>query len=225
MSVFDRHRLTAALHGAFDRPVLRSLGRRGYSALRRASFALSPARGRGAVVFAGDSLIDQWSTLAEDFPGLETVNRGIGGDGALELLLRFPEDVLALRPCAVVILVGTNDLAQGEAPERVAETLRRLLALAAESDVPAVVCLLPPRTKEPGLFPEKIRELNALIGLAPAAAVCDAFTPLATEDGGPREECFVDGLHLNAAGYRELKAALAPHLADFRNGAKLIESQ
>lgn len=209
MAAFDRRRFIA---------LLRSLARRGYSAVRRPRFARSAAADRGAVVFAGDSLIDRWTTLAEDFPALKVANRGISGDTSRDLLDRFQKDVLSCRPRAVVILIGTNDLSAGDAPERVLERLRGVLALAAGT--PVVVCRVLPRTKEPGRFPEEIRELNALIDRLPSnAAICDAFTALADADGGPREGFFVDGLHLTSAGYRALKAALAPHLADFSASA------
>jgi lysophospholipase L1-like esterase len=213
MAAFDRHRILNEASRAGG-PFIRSLGRRLYSALRRATFALS-ARGRGRVVFAGDSLIEQWTTLAEDFPSLKTVNRGVSGDGSAELLERFREDVLACRPRAVVMLIGTNDLARGASPAAVAERLEEILAL---SEFPVVVCRVLPRSEEPGRFPEKIRELNALIDRLPSGrpgvAVCDAFTPLADDGGAPRERCFTDGLHLSSLGYGALKAALEPHLRE-----------
>lgn len=216
MAAFDRRALLAAL---------RSLARSGYSAVRRPGFALAAAADRGAVVFAGDSLIDRWSSLADDLPNLKTANRGINGDTSLDLLRRFPEDVLSCRPRAVVVLVGTNDLSAGAPPARVETNLGRILTLAAkfEGGVPVVLCRLPPRATEPGFFPERIRELNARIDrLASERAgvsVCDAFTPLASPDGGPHEGFFVDGLHLSPEGYKVLTAALAPRLADFATGA------
>ena len=201
----------------FDRHILR-VGRCGYRVLRRTAFALSLSGDQGAVVFAGDSLIEQWTTLADDFPGLKTVNRGIGGDTSRELFLRLSKDVLACRPRAVVILIGTNDLAADVPPRRVAALIRRIADRIERfgGGVPVVLCRILPRTKAPGPFPEKIRELNGLIDeLANErknVLVCDTFTPLANADGSCRDNLFVDGLHLNAAGYDALAKTLSPVL-------------
>lgn len=188
----------------------------GHRALRRRAFARARERDQGAVVFAGDSLTESWATLARDFGGLPVANRGIKGDDSRGLLLRFEEDVLSCRPRTVVILIGTNDLSSATAPRRVAAAVRRMVDKAEARGVPTVLCLLLPRSPRPGRFPERIREVNALIDrLARGRArvrVCDSFTPLADAAGGCRPGAFRDGLHLNASGYAVLRAALAPHL-------------
>ena len=200
-----------------DRDVLRTLVRRGYRALRRATFHLSSAR--DAVLFAGDSLIDQWPDLESHFPGLKVINRGISGDTSRELLFRLKRDVLAYRPSRIVILIGTNDLAEGISPRRIAASISRMADDVRRfgGGVPIILCRVLPRTKIPGLFPDKIRALNGQIDSLAAkrkhVSVCDAFAPLANEDGSCREDLFTDGLHLNAAGYRTLAAVLKPSLS------------
>ena len=64
------------------------------------------------VVFFGDSITDFWH-LNEYFPDRNFVNRGISGQITGEMLGRMKADVIDLRPSAVVILAGTNDLARG----------------------------------------------------------------------------------------------------------------
>lgn len=170
--------------------------------------------GRGGVVFAGDSIIEQWPTRVVDFPRLKAVNRGINGDTSRELLFRLPKDVLACQPSAVVILIGTNDLSANVPPRRIASFIRRIVDKIERfgGGIPVVLCRVLPRAKAPGGFPEKIRELNSQIDRLAAGrehvSICDAFTPLANEDGSCREDSFVDGLHLNAAGYGTLAKAL-----------------
>ena len=198
------------------RNIVRALGRCAYWTLSRATFGLSVDR--GGVVFAGDSLIDQWTTLENDFPGHKTINRGISGDTSRGLLVRLSQDVLACRPSAVVILIGTNDLAAGVPPRRAAASIRRMTEKIRRSgDIPVVLCRVLPRAAEPGLFPEKINELNGLIDRMAMrqqhVSVCDTFAPLANGGGSCREEFFIDGLHLNAAGYRALSVALKPFLS------------
>ncbi len=63
------------------------------------------------VVFMGDSITDIWR-LNEYFPDRDFINRGISGQVTSQMLARFKADVLDLRPDAVLILGGTNDLAR-----------------------------------------------------------------------------------------------------------------
>jgi lysophospholipase L1-like esterase len=69
----------------------------------------TPAQGEQRVVFIGDSITDRWD-LERSFPGKAYVNRGIGGQVSAQMLVRFHQDVIALKPAAVVILAGINDL-------------------------------------------------------------------------------------------------------------------
>jgi lysophospholipase L1-like esterase len=80
-----------------------------------------PRRDERRVVFLGDSITDRWN-LADSFPGQPYVNRGIGSQVTAQMLLRFHQDVIALRPSAVVILAGINDVQgflQRETPEQI----------------------------------------------------------------------------------------------------------
>lgn len=63
------------------------------------------------VVFIGDSITDYWR-LADSFPGQPYVNRGIAGQTTSQMVVRMFPDVIALKPAAVVILAGTNDISR-----------------------------------------------------------------------------------------------------------------
>lgn len=81
----------------------------------------APKPGEQRVVFLGDSITDRWD-LAASFPGKQYVNRGIGSQVTAQMLLRFHQDVIALKPSAVVILAGINDVQgflQQERPEQI----------------------------------------------------------------------------------------------------------
>jgi lysophospholipase L1-like esterase len=69
----------------------------------------------GRVVFIGDSITDGWN-LAESFPGKPFVNRGISGQVTAQMLVRLYPDVLDLKPAAMVVLAGTNDIARNNGP-------------------------------------------------------------------------------------------------------------
>ena len=78
---------------------------------RDADAKLAPSSAREKrVVFVGDSITDYWK-LPDYFPGKPYINRGIDGQTTPEMLVRFRQDVIALRPKVVVVLAGTNDIA------------------------------------------------------------------------------------------------------------------
>ena len=74
----------------------------------------APAAGEQRVVFYGDSITDGWGRRPNTgtfFPGKPYVNRGISGQTTPQMVVRFRQDVIELKPAAVVILAGTNDVA------------------------------------------------------------------------------------------------------------------
>jgi hypothetical protein len=80
------------------------------------------------VVFLGDSITDFWK-LEKSFPGKPYVNRGIGGQTTPQMLVRMFPDVIDLQPAAVIILAGTNDIAQNTGPQTAAMVEENLMAM------------------------------------------------------------------------------------------------
>ena len=75
-----------------------------------ANAALAPvSAGEKRVVFFGDSITQGWS-IDKSFPKKPYVNRGISGQTTPQMLVRFRQDVLNLKPKVVVILAGTNEI-------------------------------------------------------------------------------------------------------------------
>ncbi len=65
----------------------------------------------------GNSITEGWQpNFRGMFPGKPYVNRGIGGQTTPQMLVRFRQDVVALKPKVVVILAGTNDIAGNTGP-------------------------------------------------------------------------------------------------------------
>ncbi|WIW90865.1 SGNH/GDSL hydrolase family protein (plasmid) [Sphingobium sp. V4] len=92
----------------------------------------APAPGEQRVVFLGDSITDGWN-LTASFPGKPYVNRGIGSQVTAQMLLRFHQDVVALKPRVVVILAGINDVQgflQQESPEQIESNWEAMADLA-----------------------------------------------------------------------------------------------
>jgi lysophospholipase L1-like esterase len=98
------------------------------------------------VVFMGDSITDSWH-LADFFPGKPYVNRGISGQVTSQMLDRMYQDVIDLKPAALIILAGTNDIAQNNGPETatmVEEDLMAMTELAQKHGIKVILCSVTP---------------------------------------------------------------------------------
>ena len=147
-------------------------------------------------------------------------NRGIGGDTSRGLLFRFQEDALDLKPKALVMCIGTNDLSAHGDPAGIVANIAAMVAAARKQDpaLPIVLCRIPPRDSDkapmkPGAFDDLNRRIAEYGAGKERLAVLDLFTLLAGPDGKPVAECFADDhLHLAAPGYAKWAAALKPVL-------------
>jgi lysophospholipase L1-like esterase len=189
-------------------------------AQRHAEWARTASQDRGAVVFLGDSITQGWNSLAQDFPDLHVANRGIGGDTTRGVLYRLNADVLALKPRAVVLLIGTNDIGNGANPDDVADNIGAIVQALRKfnPDLPIIVCRVMPRSDQNQRFVNNIEKLNALIDgfvkTQPGVVECDTWSILAAPNGGCLPENFrIDLLHLNMNGYEKWEAALKPIFA------------
>lgn len=184
---------------------------------RRQAFWDSREKDRGAVVFFGDSITQGFTSLPKEFPTLKIANRGIGGDKSRGLLVRLKEDVLDLKPRAVVMMIGINDLTSGGTPADVANNMRLILDEIRKDnpETPVVLCHVMPSNVRP-FYPERLRQTNALLnGLAMGrknVTICDTWPGLSTPEGLPVASLFPDGVHLNAAGYKVWANNLRPAL-------------
>lgn len=160
------------------------------------------------VIFYGSSSIRLWTTLAQDFPDLNTINSGFGGSTLAACAWFFERLVVPLAPKSVVFYAGDNDIGDGRHPEEVylffcafAEKMQRLLP-----GVPLYYLSVKISPARWGLS-NQIRSANKLIAdeitRYPDWQFIDMTTPLLGTDGRPRSEFFEgDGLHLSPAGYR-----------------------
>ncbi len=103
------------------------------------------------VVFLGDSITDIWR-LEDSFPGKPYVNRGISGQTTPQMLVRMYPDVIDLKPAALIILAGTNDVAQNTGPETIEmieENLMAMTELAQAHGIKVILCALTPISDHP----------------------------------------------------------------------------
>lgn len=171
-------------------------------------------------MFLGDSITQGWrDDFSGSFPGMKAANRGISGDTTRGVLLRLDEDVLALKPAAVALLIGTNDLEEGDEPETVAANLQLILGRirARDPQVPVILSQVFPSAESKKRPAEKIKKLNQLYAAAvkgdPHITLLDTWTLFASAQGEPKPEEFPDLLHPNPAGYAKWAAALRPIFA------------
>jgi lysophospholipase L1-like esterase len=187
---------------------------------RRSAWARSAEWDRGAVVFLGDSITQGWGGgLGAAFPGVKVANRGISGDTTRGVLIRLEEDVLALDPAAVVLLIGTNDLEEGASPETIAGNLEVMLDAFDEHDpeMPVVLCEVFPSSAEKKRPADQIDAINELYLEAarrhPQVIFVETWSLYADVDGDAPVEEFPDLLHPNEVGYARWAAALRPIFA------------
>ena len=187
---------------------------------RRAKFAADAERQQGSLVFFGDSITQDWGDdFRGAFDGVKTANRGISGDTTRGMLFRLADDVIALKPAGVVMLMGTNDVELGATPQTIADNIKLILERleSHNAKMPVVLCQVMPSSSTRQRPADKIRELNRLIGEAAKGktqvTVVDTFTLYANQQGEAKPEEFGDLLHPNPAGYGKWKAGLWPILA------------
>jgi lysophospholipase L1-like esterase len=187
---------------------------------RRSEWVKQREAQQGAVVFLGDSITQGFGDdFRKAFPGLKLANRGISGDTTRGMLVRLKDDVLVLKPRAVVILAGTNDLEEKAVPETIAGNLKLIIAALKQHDpkLPVVVCQVFPASANMKRPAEKIRKINELyagvVKTEPQVTLIDTWTLFANDQGDAKPAEFPDLLHPNDTGYAKWVAALRPIFA------------
>ena len=147
------------------------------------------------VVFMGDSITDGWR-LNEYFPGKPYVNRGISGQTTPQMLVRMYPDVIDLKPAAMVVLAGTNDIAHNTGPETaemVQENLMAMTELAQHHGIKVVLCSVTPVSDYPFLSQQAGRGGQGGAGMQGGPGRGPMMRPRQTEQRPP-----ADILKLNA---------------------------
>ena len=185
---------------------------------RRTKWAGEVTKDRGAVVFLGDSITQGWHDDMDGlFPELKVANRGISGDTTRGVLVRLQEDVISLKPKAVVLLIGTNDLDEkGGTPWGAVSNIRLILEELRKANpaMPVIVCQVMPSSAKKNRPAYLIRRINQMILDAtfdlPNVTVVDTWKLFATPQNDAKPEEFPDLLHPNNAGYVKWAKALRP---------------
>lgn len=178
----------------------------------------------GQVVFMGNSITQGWPKADPDFfLDNNYIGRGIGGQTTSQMLVRFRRDVIDLKPKAVVILAGVNDIARNTGfitLENIFGNIVSMVELAQANNIKVVLCSVLPASSfrwRPELQPaDDIINLNQMISTYAAdndIPYVDYHTALKDEKNGLPEKYAKDGVHPTAEGYEIMKELLQPVLS------------
>ena len=190
-----------------------------------------PEPGEMRVVFMGNSITEGWT--AQDstfFDGKAYLNRGISGQTTPQMLLRFRQDVIGIQPKVVVILAGTNDIAQNTGPislEQIMANLISMAEIARANDIRVLLCsVLPANYYEwsPQIDAKgQIAALNLMIqryAVKSGAIYVDYYSAMVDEKKGMRDGLSndKDGVHPNIAGYKVMEPIVEKAIAEALKG-------
>ena len=100
------------------------------------------------VVFFGDDITEEWGRSGNEFfPGKPYINRGLAGQTTSQMLVRFRQDVVTLKPKAVIIQGGSNDIASLLSPGTealVLDNMRSMTEIAKANNIRVIIASATP---------------------------------------------------------------------------------
>lgn len=173
-----------------------------------------------AVVFIGDSMTEGYD-LTRSYPDYQVVNQGISGDFTSGVLRRL-DIAFKLKPKAICLMIGINDILKKVPMNRILDQYRRILqkihdempgvAVFVVSNLPTTNMGGSPELN--GLVVNQVKELNAFL-IQQCAAQGFTFVnlyPHFSDQDTLIKEYTYDGLHLNEFGYKVWTSQLLPLL-------------
>ena len=160
-------------------------------------------------VFLGDSITDRWK-LEKYFNDPNYINRGIDGQITGQMLGRFKQDVIDLKPEVVIILGGANDISYGFTDEAIRNNLSMMCQLAQFNGIKPILSSILPindyyRKLSDQLPPHRIESLNRWIRSYASdhhIGYMDYFSQIVDQGGFLDRELSNDGVHPNEKGYQ-----------------------
>jgi len=170
-------------------------------------------------LFIGSSIIENWN-FEKYFEDKAFINRGVGDDDSSDMLKRFEEDVINLKPKNVVIYLGANDIKKRLSSYQSKDNLKQMLKLSYENKIdPLVLLFLPVNYKSNSALrythpKDKMRALNEQLVKSceqDNTAYIDLFNIISKRDDFS-ELYFSDCIHLNTKGYQLLSGIVQQQL-------------
>lgn len=181
------------------------------------------------VILFGDSITDGWPEKSPSFfKDNNYLGRGIGGQTTSSMLLRFRQDVVDLQPEAVVILAGTNDVAENNgkySQDLTVDNLMSMVDIAKANGIEPILCAVMPvngyiwnwKMERPK---EKVAELNAALkkyAEENGVRYIDYFEVMRNDENGVKDGLTTDGVHPNEAGYAMMVDMVSKELNNYFN--------
>jgi lysophospholipase L1-like esterase len=196
-------------------------------AMENASLSLQRSNDKN-VVLMGDSITEFWKTSnPEFFTRTGYIDRGISGQTTQQMLLRFRQDVIELKPSVVVILAGINDIAENTGPitlEQIMGNLTSMVELAKANKIKVVLCSVLPANAfwwNDKIKPaDKVIALNILIkeyANKNHIPCVDYYSAMVNDEKGLDKKWGDDGVHPNLAGYKVMELLLERAVAKTLN--------
>jgi lysophospholipase L1-like esterase len=185
----------------------------------------SPAPNEKRVVFLGNSITDSWINVDSSFfAGKPYYDRGISGQTSPQMLVRFREDVINLKPAVVLISAGINDIAENTGPSKLEDVLGNIVSmaqLAQTAHIKVVLSSVLPSNHfpwRPSIIPtEKIIQLNRMIkdyADKNDIVYLDYYSAMVDNEKGLPKSLSVDGVHPNLAGYKIMEPLAEKAISD-----------
>ena len=182
------------------------------------------------VVFIGDSITENWLAADPDFFANGNLDRGISGQTSPQLLVRFYQDVVALHPRIVHIMVGTNDIAGNTgptSPEAYQNAVRAMVDIAKANHITVILGAIPPAVTfgwqpavQPGPWVARLNQWLKVYAAQEQLVFADYHTALAGPASELPAEFGPDGVHPNAAGYAVMRGVAERAIAEAEKQAK-----
>ena len=198
-----------------------------WTARYRDANAVDAKAPRPRIVLMGDSITQGWYDLDRAFFTPGRIGRGIGGQTTSQMLLRFRQDVIDLKPDVVQIMAGTNDIASNTGPisdEAIQGNYRSMVELAQAHGIRVILASIPPADQFPwrpgletGMHIVKLNTWLKSYAAKTGSVYADYWTAMKGSGLGARDGLTSDHVHPTVAGYEVMnkvaeaafKAALA----------------
>ena len=167
----------------------------------------------------GDNVYVTWHP--EFFTRNNYVDKGISAENTSQMRLRYEKDVLKLDPQCVVIMGGTNDLAQGVSKAVIFDNIKYMAEAAEAANMQVILCSITPCNREysnlsnPKTKGAHIIAVNKMVkdyADEKGFIYCDYHPVLVAEDGLSMQERFwlYDDLHPNPDAYTLMEGVIKP---------------
>jgi lysophospholipase L1-like esterase len=181
--------------------------------------------GKITAVYMGDSITDFWvNNDSTFFSANNYIDRGISGQTTGQMLVRFRQDVINLKPKVVVILAGINDIAQNNGPEKLEDifgNIASMAELAKVNNIKVVISSVLPANKlpwRPAITPtEKVIQLNTMLEAYANKnhiVYLDYYSKMVDSEKGLPVNLAKDGIHPTLEGYKVMEPLAVKAVAE-----------